>query len=94
MKSKFCQFYSASVKTVKVVLNAALQIKEQKSQGHFDFTKIKYQLNGELFIQMLSPDEYFNVLKLQNGIDCTKDEVLLKLLNYYIFFTINCKYTE
>ncbi len=27
----------------------------------------------------LTPDEYFNVLKLQNGIDCTKDEVLVKI---------------
>ena len=25
--------------------------------------------------QMLSPDEYFNVLKIQNGVDCSKDEV-------------------
>ena len=24
---------------------------------------------------MLSPDEYFNVMKLQNGVDCSKDEV-------------------
>ena len=23
----------------------------------------------------LTPDEYYNVLKLQNGIDCSKDEV-------------------
>lgn len=23
----------------------------------------------------LTPDEYFNVVKLQNGIDCTKDEI-------------------
>ena len=26
-------------------------------------------------LQMLSPDEYFNVMKLQNGVDCSKDEV-------------------
>ena len=24
---------------------------------------------------MLTPDEYFNVMKLQNGVDCTKEEV-------------------
>ena len=24
---------------------------------------------------MLSADEYFNVLKLQNGVDCSKEEV-------------------
>ena len=24
---------------------------------------------------MLTPDEYFNVLKIQNGVDCSKDEV-------------------
>ena len=26
-------------------------------------------------VQMLSADEYFNVLKLQNGVDCSKEEV-------------------
>ena len=26
---------------------------------------------------MLTPDEYFNVMKLQNGVDCTKEEVSL-----------------
>ena len=25
---------------------------------------------------MLTPDEYFNVMKLQNGVDCTKEEVV------------------
>ena len=25
---------------------------------------------------MLTPDEYFNVMKLQNGVDCTKEEVI------------------
>ena len=24
---------------------------------------------------MLTPDEYFNVLKIQNGVECSKDEV-------------------
>ena len=27
------------------------------------------------FLQMLSADEYFNVVKLQNGVDCSKEEV-------------------
>lgn len=30
----------------------------------------------------LTPDEFFNVVKLQNGVDCTKDEVNIIL---YIF---------
>jgi hypothetical protein len=30
----------------------------------------------------LTPDEYFNVLKLQNGIDCSKDEVLTTYKEY------------
>ena len=25
---------------------------------------------------MLTPDEYFNVMKLQNGVECTKEEVI------------------
>ena len=32
------------------------------------------------FVQVLSPDEFFNVLKLQNGVECTKDEVVYCLL--------------
>ena len=26
-------------------------------------------------LKMLSPDEYFNVLKIQNGVECSKEEV-------------------
>jgi len=33
---------------------------------------IKFDHDGK---GVLSPDEFFNVLKLQNGVECTKDEV-------------------
>ena len=36
---------------------------------------------------MLTPDEYFNVMKLQNGVDCTKEEVISRSLIFILIST-------
>ena len=36
---------------------------------------------------MLTPDEYFNVMKLQNGVDCTKEEVISRSLIFILIPT-------
>ena len=42
----------------------------------YDELDFNYYFFSIIFpVQMLTPDEYFNVLKIQNGVECSKDEV-------------------
>ena len=58
------------------------------TEPHFSFLANSIILNKVMPIfynkgkGSLTPDEFFNVVKLQNGVDCTKDEVNIIL---YIF---------
>ena len=37
----------------------------------------------------MTPDEYFNVVKLQNGIDCSKDEVRIQKGDQIMYSRLN-----
>ena len=50
------------------------RINNFKSQGSWQRKKVK-KVIFSIGKGSLTPDEIFNVVKLQNGIDCSKDEV-------------------
>jgi len=69
------------VKMSNLAIPAVRQIVAKLAKGEAEETELVEKIENSCLKfdhdkkGVLSPDEYFNVLKLQNGIDCTKDEV-------------------
>ena len=61
--------------TVEKIEDSCLRFDHDKKGVRIDSLEEPYIPITYYRVQMLSADEYFNVLKLQNGVDCSKEEV-------------------